>query len=65
MEIKTIADLKKAYPDLVKAIEDGVLEQLGIFKEKRTFTEDEAVKLTDEQKRKIKVDAKNIAGIGR
>jgi len=67
MEIKTTADLKKVYPDLVRAVEDRVLSELGIDPDKgrSRFTEDEAIKLTDEEKKQIKVDARNIAGVGR
>lgn len=59
----TLDELKRKYPGLIKQIEDGVLEQLGIFGDKgnKGFTEEE--RLTDEEKSKIRLDARNIAGI--
>ncbi|MBA7493269.1 hypothetical protein ES702_03826 [subsurface metagenome] len=62
-KIKTTGDLRKNFPNLVKQIEDNVLDQLGVFKEKRTFIEDEAIKLTDEEKKQIKIQTRIMAGI--
>ena len=57
MNIKTVDDLKRAYPGLVEKLEDEILEKLGIIEtsEGQVFTEDE--------KRKVREGAKKLAGI--
>lgn len=64
---KTVSDLRKEYPNLIKQIEDNVLTELGIIGDKgnKGFTEEETSILTDEQKSLIRLQAKNTAGIKR
>ena len=61
MEIKTIEDLRRAYPDLVAQLEEDVLERLGILDSyrdsKRLFNEDE--------RRQIRRRARHLAGMGK
>ena len=61
----TLDELKRKYPGLIKQIEDGVLEQLGIFGDKgnKGLTEEETPKLTEGQKKQIRTSAKMAAGI--
>ena len=57
MNIKTVDDLKKAYPKLVEKLEDEILEKLGIIEtsEAQVFTEDE--------KNRVRERAKKLAGM--
>jgi len=62
MSIKTIDELRKAYPNLIKQLENQILVKLGIIegKEGDSFTED-VDKLTDEERQKIRAAAKRAA----
>jgi len=64
----TLDEMKRQYPHLIREIEDSVLSRLGISaRRKRSFreNEDEAIPLTTEERRKIKIEARKMAGIKR
>lgn len=63
-KIQTVKQLKATFPELVRQIEDRVLETLGVESQKRqTFTEEETTRLTDEERSKVRLQARIMAGI--
>jgi len=57
MNIKTVDDLRRAFPRLVEKLEDEILERLGIIE-----TEGKKI-LTEDEKREIRKKAKMVAGV--
>jgi len=57
MNIKTVNDLRRAFPGLVQKLEDEILEKLGIIEhEKKGF-------LTESERERVREKAKKLAGI--
>jgi len=60
----TLDELKRKHPRLIEQIENSVLERLGLESKQgqgqEGFTED---KLTPEEKRTLRINARNIAGM--
>jgi len=63
MKIATTGDLKRIFPDLVKQIEDNILNELGLEKGQRRKSLREDEPLSDEEKSKIRLETKLMAGI--
>lgn len=60
-KIKTLDDLRTAYPDLVEQLEDDVLERLGILDSYR----ENKRQLNENEKRQIRRSARHLAGMGK
>jgi len=61
MKIETTDELRKAYPNLIKQVEARMKMRIIERKGGSSFTEDETVKLTEEEKKKIRAAAKLAA----
>jgi hypothetical protein len=57
-EIKTIEDLKKAYPHLIAQLEDDILQRLGIIDDGTSRGQ-----LLNEEKEQVRRKAQHLAGM--
>lgn len=58
-EIKTLDDLREAYPELVSKLEDEILIKLGIV----DSDAEEVMSLSEDEKKAIRRKAKHLAGL--